>query len=94
MTVVWRALALRDLRKIYAHIAHHADPIHGYDTLAAIRTQANSLANFPHRGRAGEKPGTRFIIVTVRDITYRVTYRVRGQSVIILRVRDTRQQGA
>jgi hypothetical protein len=32
--------------------------------------------------------------VTHHDITYCVTYRVRGQRVIVLRVRDTRQAGA
>lgn len=94
MTVVWQALARRDMEKIHAHIAHYADAIHAYDTLAAIRTQANDLANHPHRGRTGPKPGTRFIVVAVRGVTYRVTYRVRGQRVVILRVRDTQQQGA
>jgi toxin ParE1/3/4 len=94
VTIVWKALARRDMQKIYAHIAQYAGAARGYATLAEIHLQVNALADQPGLGRAGRKPGTRFLIVTHHDATYRVTYRVRGQRVIILRVRDTRQQGA
>jgi plasmid stabilization system protein ParE len=56
--------------------------------------QINALADEPGLGRAGRKPGTRFLIVRHHDVTYRATYRVRGQKVLILRVLDTRRQGA
>lgn len=94
MTIVWKALARRDMQKIHAHIAHYAGAAKGYEALAEIHLQINALADEPGLGRVGRKPGTRFIIVKHHDVTYRATYRVRGQKVIILRVRDTRQQGA
>lgn len=93
MTIVWKEMARRDMQQLYAHIAAYAGPAHGYEALAEIHVQINALAEAPGLGRAGRKPGTRFLIVTHHDVTYRATYRVRGQQVIILRVRDTRQRG-
>jgi plasmid stabilization system protein ParE len=94
MTIVWKALARRDMQEIFAHIARYAGPANGYEALADIHVQINALADQPALGRAGPKPGTRYLIVRRHDVTYRATYRVRGQKVIILRVRDTRQRGA
>ena len=94
MTIVWKALARRDMQQIYAHIAQYAGAAKGNEAVAEIHVQINALADEPGLGRVGRKPGTRVLIVTHHDFTYRVTYRVRGQRVIILRVRDTRQQGA
>jgi toxin ParE1/3/4 len=94
MTIVWKALARRDMQKIYVHIARYAGAARGYEAVAEIHVQINALADGPGLGRAGRKPGTRELIVTHQDITYRVTYRVRGQRVIVLRVRDTCQAGA
>ncbi len=94
MTIVWKTLAIRDMRKIHAHIARYAGAAKGYEALADIHLRINALADHPGLGRAGPKPGTRSLLVTHHDATYRATYRVRGQKVIILRVRDTRQQGA
>lgn len=94
MTIVWKALARRDMQHIYAFIASYAGAAHGYEALAEIHLQINALADHPGLGRAGPKPGTRYLIVKHHNVTYPATYRVRGQSVIILRVRDTRQQGA
>ncbi len=91
MTIVWQALARRDMQHIHAHIAHYAGPARAYEALAEIHTRINALADQPGLGRAGPKPGTRFIIVTHHDRTYRATYRVRSQQVVVLRVRDTRQ---
>jgi plasmid stabilization system protein ParE len=93
MTVVWKALARHDMQTIYAHIAHYAGPALGYEALAEIHVRINALADQPGLGRAGSKPGTRYLIVRHHSATYRATYRVRGRQVIILRVRGTRQQG-
>jgi plasmid stabilization system protein ParE len=82
------------MQSIIAHNAHYAGPARGYEALAEIHVQINALAHHPGLGRAGPKPGTRYLIVRHHTFTYRATYRVRGQQVIILRVRDTRQQGA
>jgi len=94
MTIVWKTMAIRDMQQIYAHIASYAGAARGYEALADIHLRVNALADHPGLGRVGRKPGTRFIIVTRHGITYRSTYRVRGQKVIILRIRDTRRQGA
>ena len=94
MTIVWKALARRDMQEIFAHIAHYAGPANGYEALAEIHMQINALADQPALGRAGSKPSTRYLIVRHHGVSYRTTYRVRGQQVIILRVRDTRQRGA
>ena len=92
MTVVWKALARRDMQAIYTYIARHAGPATGYEALAEIHVRVNMLADHPGLGRTGPKPGTRYLIVRHHTATYRATYTVRGQQVIILRVRDTRQQ--
>lgn len=94
MTILWKALARRDMQDIYAHIAHYAGPAKGYEALAEIHVKINALADHPGLGRAGPKPGTRYLIVRYHAATYRATYRVRGQQVIILRILDTRRQGA
>jgi plasmid stabilization system protein ParE len=62
--------------------------------LSEIQVRINALADQPVLGHAGAKPVTQHLIVRYHTATYRATYRVRGQQVIILRVRDTRQQGA
>ena len=45
MTIVWKALARRDMQKIYAHIAQYAGAARGYATLAQIHFQVNALAD-------------------------------------------------
>jgi len=90
MTIIWKALARRDMQSIYAHIARYAGAARGYEALAEIHVKVNALADQPGLGRVGPKPGTRYLIVRQHDTTFRATYRVRGQQVIILRVRDTR----
>ncbi|HZS92049.1 MAG TPA: type II toxin-antitoxin system RelE/ParE family toxin [Chloroflexota bacterium] len=65
--------------------------------MATIRTKINHLVDHPWRGPADDLPvGTRLLIVTHRRRTYRVVYRIRErkQEIVILRVRDTRQQNA
>ena len=68
MTILWKALARRDMQQIHAHIAHYAGAAHAYEALAEIHIQINNLADHPALGRAGPKPGTRFIIVTHHDV--------------------------
>ena len=42
-------------------------------------------------GQRGERRGERFIIARAGNQTYRCTYRVRGQTIYIVRVVDTRR---
>ena len=94
MTLVWRARALNDLRSLFAHIARYTDPGHAYEVLADLRTQIEALLDQHALGRRGHQRGTRYLIVRVGTNTYRVLYRVSGQRIIVVRVRDTRQEGA
>jgi hypothetical protein len=47
----------------------------------------------PQRGRIDpRRPGTRFFIAPVGGRTYRVRYRLRGERIYIIQVRDTRRR--
>ena len=92
MRLLWRARALADLRAIFAHIAHYTSPGHAYDRLADLRLQIEGLLDNPAMGQRGQRRGERFIIVRAGDQTYRCTFRVRGQTIYVVRIRDTRQR--
>ncbi len=94
MRLLWRARATTDMRGIFAHIARYTDPGHAYERLAELRMHIELLLDNPDMGQRGERRGERFIIVRAGDQTYRCTYRVRGQSIYIVRIRDTRRRGA
>lgn len=89
MDIVFTRTALRDLERIHAFIAKD-DPGRAYEVLATIRIAINRLAAFPALGRPGKKAGTRELIVP--GLRYKVPYRVRGQTVRIVRVLHPRQQ--
>ena len=55
----------------------------------AIERTVDSLAEFPNRGRVGQLPGTREIVV--RGAPYVVAYAVTDEMVTVLRIRHTRQ---
>lgn len=93
MRLLWRTRALADLRAIFAHVAHYTDPGHAYNRLADLRLGIERLLDNPDIGQRGNRRGERFIIVRVGDQTYRCTYRVRGQTIYVVRVRDTRRRG-
>jgi plasmid stabilization system protein ParE len=59
-----------------------------------LRTQIEALLDQPALGRRGHQRGTRYLIVRVGTNIYRCLYRVSGQRIIVVRVRDTRQEGA
>ena len=92
MRVVYSTRAIQDLQRIYAHIAHYTSPGHAYDRLADLRLQIEGLLDNPAMGQRGQRRGERFIIVRAGDQTYRCTYRVRGQTIYVVRNRDTRQR--
>ncbi len=89
MDIVFTRAALRDLEHIHAFIAKD-DPGQAYDVLARIRISINRLALYPAFGRISKKAGVRELIVP--RLPYKVPYRVRGQTVRILRVLDARRQ--
>lgn len=89
MDIVFTRAALRDLEHIHAFIAKDG-PGRAYDVLAGIRISINRLALYPAFGRISKKAGVRELIVP--RLPYKVPYRVRGQTVRILRVLDARRQ--
>jgi hypothetical protein len=52
------------------------------------------LLDNPAMGQRGQRRGERFIIVRAGDQTYRCTYRVRGQTIYVVLIRDTRRRDA
>lgn len=92
MRLLWRSRALTDMRAIFAHIAHYTDLGHAYERLADLRLEIERLLDTPDMGQHGHRRGERFIIVRSGDQTYRCTYRVRGQMIYVVRVRDTRRR--
>jgi toxin ParE1/3/4 len=86
--VVWTFAALADLHAIRRYIAGF-NPHAARVIAARIIEAADSLDDFPNRGRLG--PDER-----VRELTpiypYVIRYRVTGKRVIVLRVRHGRQR--
>lgn len=89
MEITFTRLAQRDLEAIHAFIAKD-DPRRAYDVLSRIRVAINRLADYPGMGRPSKKAGVRELIVP--RLPYKVPYRVRGETVCILRVLHTRRQ--
>lgn len=86
MTIVWTARARRDAEAIHAYIAQD-DPIRAHMVLVTIHQAVERLADFPGLGRPGAKPHTRELVIP--RLPYLVPYRVRGETVQILRVLHT-----
>lgn len=93
MTIIWRVRALRDMQNIQAFVAATSSAAQGYETLVDLHEQINDLLVSPKRGRIDpRRPGTRFFIAPVGGQTYRVRYRLRGERIYIIRIRDTRRR--
>ena len=89
MTIVWTAQAQCDAEVIHAYIAQD-DPMRAHTMLVTIYQSVNRLADFPGLGRPGGKPHIRELVIP--RLPYIVPYRVRGQTVQILRVLHTARQ--
>lgn len=92
MRLLWRPRALADMRETFAHISRYTTPGHAFEMLSDIRVHIEGLLDNPDMGQRGERRGERFIIARAGEQTYRCTYRVRGQTIYIVRVIDTRRQ--
>jgi toxin ParE1/3/4 len=83
MRVAWTQRALADLESVRGYVAE-------FDRIAAARLveriveASHRLADHPHIGRPGRIAGTRELIVP--RTRYLLPYRVRGQTIEILRV--------
>jgi toxin ParE1/3/4 len=85
LPVIWSPSALREVAKIFDYLAafNPQAAARVFDTLIAA---GDSLADFPHRGRAVPKSNMRELVTVY---PYIVRYRVTRDSVRILRVRHT-----
>lgn len=86
MQVKWLRRALRNLDEEAAYIAQDS-PRSAADFVEHMMQSARMLAVHPHMGRPGRVPGTRELVVT--RFPYILPYRVREQTVEILRVFHT-----
>ena len=75
--------AERDRDGIIEYIAHD-NPRAAVSVGDEIERQVEMLIEFPNMGRIGRVEGTRELVVS--DTPYVVAYRVKGDSVIVLRV--------
>ncbi len=89
MIVAWTEAALHDLAALRAYIARD-NPATADRQVNIIVEAAFGLAQFPQSGRAGRRAGTRELIVG--RTPYLVPYRVRGETIDILRVLHGRQR--
>ena len=83
MRARWLRRALQNLDEEAAYIATD-DPRAAARTVQSIAISVARLAAHPASGRAGRVPGTRELIVS--GTPYIVAYRVRAETVEILRV--------
>lgn len=86
MPVKWARRALANLDEEAAYLAQQ-NPQAAADLVDRIEEAVRRLSDFPAMGRPGRVSGTRELVVT--DTPYIVPYRVRGQTVHILRVFHT-----
>jgi toxin ParE1/3/4 len=87
--IVWLELAIFDLHQVREFIRLDNPPAAEKAGIQIESTILN-LARFPDMGRAGRRPQTRELMIP--GLPYRVVYRVRGDTVQILRVYHTKRR--
>lgn len=89
MRIIWTAPALRDLAAARAYIA--TDNLPAADRqIERVLGAVGSLLRFPELGRPGRRPATRELVVG--RTAYLVAYRLRADTIEILRVLHGRQR--
>jgi len=81
--VRWLDQAVEDLKALRTYIARD-NPSAAADIAQRIRDAVKILGDYPAAGRAGRVPNTRELVVA--GTAYILPYRVRAESVEILRV--------
>ena len=89
MRVRWLAKSIADLERISEYLWKSV-PASAEWILQTIYDEARSLAEMPYKGRVTDSQEIRQI--TLRDVRYRITYRIKEDAVQILRVRHTSQK--
>jgi toxin ParE1/3/4 len=89
MRIVWTASAIRDLVSLRNYIAgNNASAAEGQ--VKRILTAVAGLTAFPGSGRPGRRPETRELVVG--KTPYLVAYRVKDETIEVLRVLHSRQR--
>ena len=89
MQIVWLKTALKNLDELGAYIAQD-NPIAASQTVNLITSQVKQLSTQPAMGRPGRVLGTRELVIS--NTHYLVPYRIKNNTVEILRVFHTSQQ--
>lgn len=90
MRVRYTPRSRRDLEAIYAYIDQQ-NPVAARSVKRAIRHAVEFLAEFPHIGTVTDR-SPEFRGVRAGRYPYRVYYRIRGDEVWIVHIRDMRRQ--
>lgn len=83
-TVIWLRLALQDLNDMMRYLEENADRATAEKMAERIWKAGQSLHVLSSRGRRGKVKGTRELVLT--NAPYYLSYRVRGNTVEILRI--------
>ena len=83
MRIRWTPVAADDLQGISDYLKDH-HPQYRQATIRKVYAAIQSLREWPHSGRAGREEGTREL--SFPPLPYVAVYRVREQSVEILRI--------
>lgn len=83
MRVRWTILAAEDLDRI-AHRIKEDNPKAAFEVASTIYDGCAELATFPRRGRTGRIDSTRELVFP--GLPFIVVYRIRNESVEILRI--------
>ena len=89
MQIIWLKTALNNLDEIAAYIAQD-NPVAASQVVSLITAQVNQLSAQPAMGRHGRVLGTRELVIT--NSHYLVPYRIKNNTVEILRVFHTSRQ--
>jgi plasmid stabilization system protein ParE len=83
MRIRWTPAVAADLQHISDHLRDH-HPHYREATVRKVYASIQSLKEWPHRGRAGREEGTRELLF--QPLPYVVVYRVKEQSIEVLRI--------
>jgi toxin ParE1/3/4 len=83
MQVRWTSAAADDLENI-ANYLFEKTPENAPRLIREIYAAPSTLKDFPNRGRAGKKEGTRELVMP--SLPYVIVYQVRGDTVHIVRI--------
>ncbi len=91
MRICWTPAAAADLQHISDYLKDH-HPRYRQPTMRKLYETIRALKDTPYRGRPGREEGTREILFP--PMPYVAVYRVREQSIEVLRLYHTAQRRA